>query len=61
MTVKFKYGLDDHVITTFNEEGMISMLGYDEGGPTYHILTKHGGAWYKEKLLSLCETPLKDN
>jgi len=52
MQVTYKYNIDDVVVTPFGKEGIVRMLGYDDGGVQYYVNTADGGAWYKEKVLS---------
>ncbi len=51
MTINFKFEMDQKVKTPF-EDGIIEMLGYDDGGVKYYVTTKSNGAWYKEKELN---------
>lgn len=53
MSVDFKFILDQRVFTTFNEEGIVVMLGVDDGGKQYHVKTKLDSQWYKEKELKI--------
>lgn len=53
MVVKFKFKLEQKVITPFDEKGIISMLGYDDGGNTYYVKTNMNSQWFKEKELKL--------
>jgi len=46
--IKFKYDLDQLVTTVFGDSGIISMLGFDEGGQKYFVQTKQDGMWLKE-------------
>ena len=52
MQVTYKYNIDDVVVTSFGKEGIVRMLGYDDGGVRYYVHTADGGSWYKEKVLS---------
>jgi len=49
--IKFLFKLDTEVRTPFSEDGIIVMLGYDEGGCKYYVQTAHTSAWFKEKQL----------
>jgi len=51
MKINFEYELDQKVITPFNEEGIITMCGFDDGGNQYYVKTKSQSQWYKEKEL----------
>lgn len=51
-TVNFKYILDEKVITSFKEDGIIKMMAYDDGGKNYYVQTAASSGWYKEKELS---------
>lgn len=48
MKVDFEFDIDEKVITPFEEKGIISMLGFDEGGKRYYVLTKLNSQWLKE-------------
>jgi len=52
-TVSFEFDIDEQVKTPFGDLGIVSMLGYDDGGPQYFVKTKEGGNWYKESQLSV--------
>ena len=52
-TIEFKFELDQRVITPFKEIGIISMLGYDEGGNQYYTKSKSSSNWFKEKELEI--------
>ena len=51
--VEFKYNLDDEVnVPLTDKPGMITMLGFDEGGIQYFVVTADKGLsnkWWKEK------------
>ena len=49
MKVVFKHGLDQSVTTIFGEKGIITMLGFDEGGIQYFVKTKSNSQWFKEQ------------
>lgn len=49
MQVEFKFNLDQRVITPFGEEGIVTMLGVDDGGNKYYVQTKSEAQWHKEK------------
>ena len=51
MKVKYKYDIDDVVTTPFGMTGIVSMLGYDDGGPQYYVKTEKVDTWFKEKQL----------
>jgi len=51
MKVDFRFDLDDRVVTAFGDEGIVVMLGFDAGGPTYFVKTRTDSTWYKEKEL----------
>jgi len=49
-TVDFKFVIDQRVTTLFGEEGVITMLAYDDSGVGYYVKTKeHNDNWFKEK------------
>ena len=50
-TVEFKFDIDDEVVTKFGDEGVVTMLGFDEAGIQYCVKTNKGNEWYKEKLV----------
>jgi len=50
-TVDFIFDMDEIVITPFNEQGIISMLGFDDGGNHYYVKGNTSANWYKEKQL----------
>ena len=52
MNITFKFMLDQAAKTPFGEEGLISMLGVDDGGNTYYVKTNTGGNWFKESQLT---------
>lgn len=47
-TVNYLFDVDDRVITPFGEDGIITMLGFDEGGNKYYVQSKDSNAWFKE-------------
>ena len=53
-TINFKFGLDQKVKTALGAEGLVTMLGYDDGGNQYYVLTTSEATtrWYKEKHLT---------
>lgn len=51
-TVNFKFKIDQRVITSFDEKGIVTMLGFDDGGQQYYVKTKPDSQWFKEKELS---------
>ncbi len=53
MTVTFEFNIDQRVITPFGEDGIIAMLGVDDGGNQYYVKTKSQSNWFKEKELKL--------
>lgn len=46
--LKFEHGIDKRVLTPFGEEGIVTMLGFDDGGKHYYVKTKLTSSWYKE-------------
>lgn len=52
MKVEFSFILDQKVKTPFDEIGIVSMLGVDDGGKTYFVKTAATGAWFKESQLT---------
>jgi len=50
-TLEFKFDIDQKVKTPFGDEGLVTMLGHDDGGNCYHVKTAKDGQWYKEKQL----------
>lgn len=51
-TVEYKFDLDQKVKTPFGDEGIVSMIGFDEGGKQYFVKTSNNGQWFKEDQLS---------
>ena len=49
--VSYKFSVDDRVITPFGDTGIVTMLGFNDGGNQYHVKTKLDSQWYKEKEL----------
>jgi len=60
MDVNFKYAVDEKVVTPLSDAvGIVSMLGFDEGGKQYYIITNDKGLsdrWWREKLLTKPES-----
>lgn len=52
MKVEYAFGIDQEVKTPFGDDGIVVMLGYDDGGKCYHVKTSKDGQWYKEKELT---------
>lgn len=51
MEVKFKYNLYDRVKTPLVDNGIITMLGFDDGGNTYYVSNNVEGVaekWWNE-------------
>ncbi|MFA6100445.1 MAG: hypothetical protein WC750_06290 [Patescibacteria group bacterium] len=46
--LNFLYEIDQRVITPFGEDGIVSMLAYDDGGKQYYVKTKDASNWFKE-------------
>lgn len=53
MEIKFKFKLGDRVRTLFEEEGIVEMLGVDDGGNKYFIKTRKQSSWFKEDEISM--------
>lgn len=51
-TVEYKFDMDDAVSTPFGEAGIVTMLGYDEGGNKYYVQTANSAGWFKEGQLT---------
>lgn len=49
--VEFKFDVDQEVVTAFESKGIVSLLGYDDGGNQYYVKTQKGSTWFKEKQL----------
>lgn len=47
----FIFELDKRVVTPFGDEGIVSMLGFDDGGRKYHVQTAKTSDWFKESQL----------
>lgn len=39
MKVEFKYELEQRITTPFGKDGIITMLGFDDGGIQYFVKT----------------------
>ena len=50
--VEFSFNLDQRVKTPFEDEGIVTMLAFDDRGKAYYVKTSKTGNWYKEKELS---------
>lgn len=50
-TVSFAFHLDQKVRTPFGEQGLVSMLAYDESGKVYFVKTRSTSNWFKESQL----------
>lgn len=46
--VTYRFKMDQRVVTPFGDSGIITMLGYDDGGVQYYVTTKVKGGWFKE-------------
>jgi len=55
MKVDFKFKLDEKVITVFGDNGIVSMLGVDDGGIVYYVKASNNSDWFKEKNLKRAE------
>ncbi len=60
----FSFGLDQKVITPFGDNGIVEMLGFDDGGRKYYVQTATVSNWFKEcqlqeKVLANCVLYLK--
>lgn len=51
-TVNYLYNMDQKVKTPFGEEGIVSMLAYDDGGNQYFVKTAKSSDWFKEAHLT---------
>ena len=47
--VSYRFNVDDRVVTPFGDTGIITMLGFDDGGNQYYVKTKLDSQWYKER------------
>ena len=52
MDVTYKFTLDQKVVTQLGDEGIITMLGFDEGGQRYYVETRNNSSWLKEAHLN---------
>ena len=50
--VEFKFTIDQRVTTPFDDEGIIVMLGFDDGGKCYFVKSAKDSKWFKEKELT---------
>lgn len=56
MEAKFKFNIDDEVLTCFSERGIIDMCAVDSTKDiVYYVKTKLNSTWYKESQLSQLE------
>lgn len=46
--IEFKHDLNRRVKTIFGKDGIITRLGYDDGGECYYVKTSYGEQWYRE-------------
>lgn len=44
----FEFDLDQKVVTPFGDDGLIEMLGFDDGGRKYYVQTATNSNWFKE-------------
>ena len=51
MLVEFKFNIDQRVVTPFEEVGIVEMLGVDDGGNKYFVITPTNSVWFKEEKL----------
>lgn len=51
MQVTFKFCLDQMVLTPFDNKGIITMLGVDDGGNQYYVKSEASSSWFKESQL----------
>ena len=51
-TVEYQYDMDQKVKTPFGEEGLVSMLAFDDGGNCYFVKTAKDSNWFKEAQLT---------
>jgi len=56
MKIEFKFNVDERVTTPFKEEGIVEMLGFDDGGIKYYITTPTNSNWFRENTLESIET-----
>ena len=52
MDIVFVFKLDQAVTTPFGAKGIITMLGFDDGGNKYYVATETGGNWFKESQIT---------
>lgn len=57
--LEFEFYLEENVLTPFGDQGIISMLGYDESGCVYYVKTSTSEMWFKEKQIKKMETKLR--
>lgn len=52
-TIDYKFELDQRVVTPFGDSGIVTSLGFDDGGNTYYVKTRAAESnWFKEKELT---------
>lgn len=51
LTTTFKFVLDQKVTTPFGKLGIVTMLGFNDGGNQYYVKTESESQWFKEKEL----------
>ena len=56
--VEYKFYMDQCVTTPFGDNGIIEMLGYNDGGIKYYVKTKADSSWFKEAELTSSRTGL---
>lgn len=54
--VEFKFDLDQRVVTSLGDTGIITMFGYDDTGIQYCVRTSASHSWWKEMDLTPRDT-----
>jgi hypothetical protein len=53
MDITFKFELNQMVVTPLGDIGIISMIGYDDGGIQYYVKSSTNSSWFREDQLSI--------
>ncbi len=54
-TVTFSFDMDQKVVTELGDVGIITALGFDDGGIMYSVKTNTSWNWWKESQIKVKE------